>query len=181
MALSGLLRPRRGHNISGQARGSHTLLFADEDFLRLLFNGTLLLPAGERARLLLRGSIGTVLVDDFARLPASQRFFTGGDRSVRGFAFETLGPTDADGDNVGGKHLLTGSVEVEWPVVGDWSGAWFVDAGNALDSFSDPLEVSGGVGVRWRSPVGPVRVDLAKPFTEGGKGFRFHLNIGPDL
>ena len=113
-------------------------------------------------------------------MPASLRFFAGGDRSVRGFGFNDLGPRDADGRNIGGKHLLTGSVELEWPIAGRWSMAVFVDGGNAFDSFGDELEYSAGLGGRLRTPVGVVRLDFAKPVTSG-RGWRLHFGLGSDL
>jgi len=114
-------------------------------------------------------------------LPVSVRFFAGGDNSVRGYGYEELGPTNDEGDVVGGRHLLTGSVEYNHPVVGRWSLAAFMDAGNAFDTFNDYEVFRGvGTGVRWRSPIGPIRVDVARPVDEPGN-FRLHISMGAVL
>jgi translocation and assembly module TamA len=113
-------------------------------------------------------------------LPSSIRFFAGGSQSVRGYAYESLGPEDKDGDVVGGRHLLTGSVEFEHYFNDNWGMAVFLDTGNAIDNLSDKLEQGAGFGLRWKSPVGPVRIDLANSISRG-KNWRLNVSIGPDL
>ena len=115
-------------------------------------------------------------------MPASLRFFAGGDQSVRGYAYKSLGPRDADDDLVGGRYLATGSLEYEYPIVGKWSAAAYVDTGNAFNSSSDPLKHSVGAGIRWQSPDGPIRVDLAFPLGDAEADlFRIHFSMGPEL
>ena len=173
------VQPRRASRVTAGLRGSGNALGADTGFLQLTLETRLIRPLG-KGRILLRGDVGTSTVDEFGELPASLRFFAGGDRSVRGFGLNDLGPRDADGRNTGGKHLLAGSAELEWPIAGRWSTAVFVDAGNAFDDFGDELEYSAGIGGRLRTPVGIVRLDFAKPLT-GGRRWRPHLGLGPDL
>ena len=98
--------------------------------------------------------IGAVLVDDLEALPPAQRFFTGGDTTVRGYAYESLGPVDESGEVVGGRVLVNGSLEYEHPIGGAWSAAAFVDAGNAFafGEYREKLELGVGGGVRWHSP-----------------------------
>ena len=129
----------------------------------------------------MRGGLGTTTTPDFEQLPASIRFFAGGSQSVRGYAYESLGPTDEDGDVVGGRHLLTGSIEFEHYFNDRWGVAAFIDAGNAIDDFNDDLEEGVGFGMRWKSPVGPVRVDIANAISSDEKDWRLHISIGPDL
>ncbi|HAI23845.1 MAG TPA: outer membrane protein assembly factor, partial [Alcanivorax sp.] len=118
---------------------------------------------------------------DVTELPASIRFFAGGDASVRGFAYESLGPLDNDGEVIGGRHLLVGSLEYDHPISEQWSLAVFTDAGNAFNNFDDyEIRHSAGFGVRWRSPLGPIRVDFARGIEEG-REWRLHLSMGPDL
>jgi translocation and assembly module TamA len=131
--------------------------------------------------LITRLDIGRTGIDDFTQLPASLRFFAGGDQSVRGYSYNTLGPTDAQGAVVGGPHLLVGSVEYEHALASKWSAAVFFDQGNALNDFRDPLKKGAGVGVRWRTPIGQIRVDVAAALSEPGRPRRFHISIGPDL
>jgi translocation and assembly module TamA len=127
-----------------------------------------------------RAEVGGVVTPDFDSLPKSLRFFAGGDQSVRGYAYQSLGPTDSTGQVIGGKYLFTASTEIMYPVYGrDWWGAAFVDTGNAFDTLSDiKLSTGAGVGVRWRSPVGMVRVDVAYPFDGNSRTPRLHLGIG---
>ena len=109
------------------------------------------------------------------------RFFAGGTQSVRGYAYEELGPTNENGDVVGGKFLLTGSIEFEHYFDDSWGAAVFLDAGDAFDSFDDDLEKGAGFGLRWKSPVGPVRIDLANAISTDDQDWRLHVSIGPDL
>lgn len=163
-------------------RGSHLALASDTSFAQIRLQGKLIRPLGEHSRLLLRGEAGASVVADFGNLPLSQRFFAGGDQSVRGFGYNQLGPTDANGTVVGGKDLLIGSVEVDTLPWGNWGLATFVDVGNAMDSFATPLHKSVGVGLRWKTPIGMVRLDFAHPIRDPEYGrIRVHLSLGPDL
>ncbi len=173
------VQPRRASRVTADLRGSGGMLGADTNFLRLKLETRLIRPLGA-GRILLRADTGVSAVDDFGELPASLRFFAGGDRSVRGFGLNDLGPRNADGSNIGGRHFFAGSAELEWPIAGRWSTAVFVDGGNAFNQFGDELEFSAGIGGRLRTPVGVVRLDVAKPVTVG-RPWRLHLGLGPDL
>ena len=133
-------------------------------------------------RLLARTEVGALAVDGFDALPPSQRFFTGGDATVRGHKYASLGPVDESGEVVGGRFLAVGSVEYDHPVKDKWSGAVFADAGNAFDTGRryEGLKVGVGFGVRWQSPIGAVRLDVARPLDDTER-FRLHLRLGPDL
>ena len=94
----------------------------------------------------------------------------------------SIGPTDAEGDVIGGKNLLIASVEYEHRVWDGWSLAAFVDSGDAFDGATPEMKTGVGLGVRWRSPVGPVRLDFASGLDQPpGDAFRFSFSIGPDL
>ncbi|WP_273270662.1 BamA/TamA family outer membrane protein, partial [Methylophaga sp.] len=151
------------------------------DIGQIVVRGKLIQAFGENSRFITRGSIGATEVSDFERLPSSLRFFTGGDNSIRGFDYQSLGPENSEGDVVGGRYLAVGSVELEHMFLKDWGAAVFSDFGNAFNSFSDPIEYSVGVGIRWRSPVGLIRVDLAKGLSEKDEPIALHIVIGPDL
>ncbi len=175
-----ILFPRRGYRLRGDIRGSHQYLGASTDFLRLEGEANRVISLGEDWRFFARSRLGIGLVDGFSTLPASQRFFAGGDQSVRGYRFNSLGPRDAAGNITGGRHLVFGSFEAERRVWGRVALAGFVDAGNALDDFGDPLEVAVGLGVNVHTPIGTIRIAIAQSVTES-RSPRFHLTIRPDL
>ncbi|UCE88111.1 MAG: outer membrane protein assembly factor [Pseudomonadota bacterium] len=174
-------QPTRGYTLANEVRGSSTAVGAGTDYAQLRIRSAGYIPASRVVRFYLRGEIGITGVDDFNLLPASQRFFAGGDRSVRGFELYELSPVNPEGKKVGGKHLLFASVELEYDLLPTWTLDAFVDAGNAFDSFGDPLEYSVGVGFRWRSPLGLIGLDIAQPLSEDGRGPRLHLSIRPEL
>jgi translocation and assembly module TamA len=126
-----------------------------------------------------RGEAGMIVTDEFDKMPRSLRFFTGGDRSVRGYDYESLSPENEEGTLIGGKYLLAGSVEAMYPVIrDDWYLAAFVDSGNAYIDPEAELKTGAGLGVRWRSPVGMIRLDVAQPL-DGSEGLpRLHLGLG---
>lgn len=138
--------------------------------------------AKRRNRLILRGSAGHTWTDDFAALPPQLRFFAGGDRSVRGYGYQSIGPRNAEDRVMGGVNLLVGSAELEHYFTRNWGMAAFVDAGNAFDAVDFRPKLGTGLGLRWRSPVGMIRLDLGTPVHDSTRhGVVLHLVIGPDL
>jgi translocation and assembly module TamA len=180
LVADNILFPMRGYRLRGELRGSHGVLGADSDFLRFEFEANRVSSIGERWRFFSRSHLGVGLVEGFGSLPASQRFFAGGDQSVRGYGYNTLGPKDEAGNTIGGRHLVFASLEAERRVWGRVALAAFVDAGSALDRFGDPIEASVGLGVNVRTPIGTLRIGVARAVTES-KRPRFHLTVRPDL
>ncbi|HEX2492256.1 MAG TPA: BamA/TamA family outer membrane protein, partial [Steroidobacter sp.] len=136
---------------------------------------------GRRGRVILRTALGAMAVDDFDALPPELRFFAGGDRSIRGFDYEQIGEKNAQGGVIGGEYLTVGSVEYEHYFLEKWGLAAFVDAGDAFISGFE-WNVGAGLGLRWKSPIGLVRLDFAQPVeSEFGDSWRIHLVIAPDL
>ena len=170
--------PRRALGLVVEARGGSAALGSDVDFLQLRAEGRWIRGFGADNRVLLRGELGTTVVDDFTELPPSLRFYAGGDHSVRGYGYKEIGTVD--GDLFGGKHLVVASAEFEHMFTPVWGAAVFVDAGDAFDTGFD-AHVGVGAGLRWRSPVGPVRVDVARDVSEDKPGLRLHISVGPDL
>ena len=162
-------------------RGADTNLLSDVGFLQLHGGVKAINRLGERNRLITRGRLGTTWTQDFHQLPSSARFFAGGAQNVRGFAYQSLGPKDSQGEVIGGNHLMVGSIELEHSLNSKWGVAAFYDAGNAMDNFTEKLERGAGLGVRWHSPVGPVRLDLATAVSREDRPWRLHISIGPDL
>jgi len=175
-----VLFPRRGYSWSTDLRGSPGVI-SNTSFARIDLSGKLVYPLGERGRLLLRSRLGAMSVQDFTVLPTSERFFAGGDQSVRGYGYQTLAPEDASGDVVGGQYLAVGSIELDYLFVGNFGAAVFVDSGNAADDFLPSPKTGAGIGFRWRSPVGMLRIDVAHPFDDSDDNYRLHISIGPTL
>ena len=175
------LYPRNGYRVDMLGQGASENLGSTISFLQGRANAKLI-HGLEAGRLILRGEAGVTAGAGVEELPSSLRFFAGGDTSVRGFGFQQLGPVDDEGNVIGGRHLLVGSVEYDYPIgKGNWSVATFLDLGNAYNDFNDyELKGGGGVGLRWRSPVGPLRLDLAHA-PDSKDNFRIHFTMGPDL
>jgi len=175
------LRPTKGSKLSFDLSAANDSVLSDVSFIQLVTQLKWIRTVAERNRLLLRARGGATKDDNFALLPPSIRFFAGGDQSIRGFDFESLGPVDQNGEVIGGTRLLEFSAEFEHEIRPRWSIATFVDAGNAFDSGSFTLRKGAGFGARWRSPLGPVRIDVAWPINDIEKGPRLHVSLGPDL
>ncbi|MES0874801.1 autotransporter assembly complex protein TamA [Sinimarinibacterium thermocellulolyticum] len=172
---------RRGWSLFVDVHGAVRDVLSPTSFVssRAIVRGVL--PLGERARLLGRAEYGANLVEAFGELPASQRFFAGGDQSVRGYAYQSIGPRDEQGAVIGGKFVNTYSIEVETRIWNDWGAALFYDLGGADDDPAPKLLQGIGAGLRYRAPVGSVQVDLAHPLDDrdggSGSGVRLHLGV----
>ncbi len=169
---------RRGYAWQVEVRGSSVTLGSDVSVLQGILGGSAVVSLPGELKLILRAEGGTTIQDEFDDLPPSMRFFAGGDQSVRGYAYKSLGPKDAQGDVIGGRHLMIGSAEVEMPINDDWSLALFYDTGNAFDSVNDyELAHGAGLGIRRHTPIGPIKLDIARQL-EGDRDYRLHLSVG---
>jgi len=175
-----LINPSTGWKLFTQLRGATEGLLSDSTFVQFYGSGKHVMSFG-RGRLLTRFETGATWIDETEDLPASLRYFAGGDQSIRGYDFRSLGPLDENGEVRGGKQLVVGSLEYDYLVRNNWRVAVFADSGNAFSAKNDlELEHSVGLGLRWLSPIGPVRVDLAHPIN-ADESFRLHITMGPDL
>lgn len=175
-----VLYPTRGWRLFGRIRGASSAVLSTESFLQLDLQGKWITTVGP-GRLITRFDFGTTLVQESADLPVSIKYFAGGDQNVRGYKYQSLGPENELGEVIGGKHLIVAAVEYDFNVHPDWKLAVFYDAGNAFSQLNDfELKESVGVGVRWLSPIGPIRVDLASALDNDNK-LRLHITMGPDL
>jgi translocation and assembly module TamA len=135
----------------------------------------------DKHRLLARAQVGGSATNGYRSIPPSLRFFAGGDQSVRGYDYQSLSPENSEGDRIGGRYMIAGSLEYQYSVAEKWRVATFVDQGNSFNSLELPsLKTGVGVGVRWVSPVGPIRLDLAHALDDEG-GIRLHFSMGPEL
>ncbi len=180
--------PLWGWSVLGKLSGSPESLGSDFSFVQLYLRAKYV-KGFSFGRILLRTELGSTQVDDFSEVPASVRFYAGGDASVRGYDYESLGPTEEvmqpDGTMkevvVGGNNLLVNSIEYDYLFKDTkWAAAVFFDAGNAANDTEIDVMRGAGVGARWISPIGPIRMDVAKAL-DGDKGWRLHITMGPDL
>lgn len=174
--VDNLVYPRRGHLLNLQTDVTTRALLSDQDFLRGYGRVAWFRPLGRRDQLIARAELGAVLADSRDGIPADFLFRTGGDQTVRGYAYQSLGVAEGDAV-VGGRWLATASLEyVHW-LTRDWGAALFVDAGDAADSPGALHPALGyGVGARWKSPVGPLNLDLARGEDTGS--VRLHFTVG---
>lgn len=136
-----------------------------------------------RSVIALRGLAGSVLGGSNLELPPDQRLYAGGSATVRGFAYQSIGPQFPDGNPIGAKSVDAGTVEFRQRIGEDWGGAAFVDAGQASANgapFNGAVRIGAGVGVRYYTALGPVRLDVAVPLTRvhGGDAFEIYIGLG---
>lgn len=173
------LYPLYGWRLQSKLRAANENLGSDISFYQAYAAVKTVYKLGP-GRILLRLEGGVTEVDDFDRLPASVRFFAGGDNSVRGYDYQSLGPVDENGEVIGGANLLVGSVEYDIRVGGRWALAVFYDRGNAFNDGQVDYKRGVGIGLRWLSPIGPIRVDVARAL-DNDDDIQLHLSMGPDL
>lgn len=181
--------PTSGWGWGAEVGGGTTLGNERQAYTRLLTRWQGFVGVGQAdstqaaaGRWALRASAGAVIAKDSASLPSTQLFLAGGDNSVRGYGLNDIGVTLADGSTTAGRYLTTGSVEWQRPIridgrLSDWESTVFVDAGAVANKPSElSAKVGVGVGARWKSPVGPLQVDLA--YGVDAQRFRLHMNLG---
>lgn len=170
------LYPRAGFLFNVQAGGAIESVLSDEPFLRLYGKASAFWPLGSKGTLQMRGEAGAVETDDRTKVPNDYLFITGGGSSVRGYKYNSLG-IDENGAIVHGRYLGVVSAEYTHDLGGNWSAAAFFDAGNVVDDWQDFHFAQGwGAGARWKSPVGPLNMDLA--YGEETGDWRLHVSIG---
>lgn len=170
------LRPRNGYVASVELGGGLRGVINESNIVRLVTRATVLQPLAPRWQAVLRAHVGQVFGGSRLTVPGDLLFRTGGDQSVRGYGFNALG-VPQNGAIVGGTVTAVVSAELVRQLVPQWGAAVFVDAGNAADSWNGfRLERGTGVGARWRSPIGPVNVDLA--YGHATRKPRLHFSVG---
>ncbi len=182
------VNPTRGHGIAAEAGLGLTVTPEREPFLRLDVRALQLWPfggrntAGKRSRLALRAEVGAVFAGDSVNIPANLLFLTGGDTTVRGYSYQSIGTRLDDGSIYGARYMAMGSVEWQRPITvfgdaGNFEHTLFVDAGTASDKLGDAVLFPGvGTGIRWSSPVGPLQIDVA--YGTKTQKWRLHLRVG---
>ncbi|HVR82189.1 MAG TPA: autotransporter assembly complex family protein [Luteimonas sp.] len=180
------LYPRNGLGGSLELRGGVKGVGSDANFAQLHARASWFKGLGTRDRLIVRGQLGHTFTDALVEMPPSLRFYAGGDRSIRGYNYREVGPRIAATSGrgafaLGAKSVITASTELEHYFTPQWGMAAFVDSGSAFDGSRPDWRTGIGIGLRWRSPVGPVRVDIGHGLDHPDSAFTLHLNIGADL
>ncbi|MGL4666346.1 MAG: autotransporter assembly complex protein TamA, partial [Saezia sp.] len=183
--FNNLISPRSGWGVALELGGGSTLGNSSTPFLRVNTKAQLLLPFEHRrnGHIILRGNIGGVFIKEGYPIPKTLLFLTGGDKTVRGYAYESISVNGVNDEvTSAGKYMLVGSIEYQRPIrindrVSNYSWAAFIDTG-AVTNRWDKLNFNTGVGagVRWKSPVGPLNADLA--YGLKSNSIRLHFNIG---
>jgi translocation and assembly module TamA len=175
--------PTKGYGLGFEVGGGLTLNDKRQPFTRAVARWSGIVPlAGRQGRLTARAEVGAVTAADSARIPSSQLFRTGGDSTVRGYGYRDIGIALAGGAVGPGRYVSVGSVEWQRPIIQDgrpsaWENTLFIDAGAVADSPKDLKPSVGiGTGVRWKSPIGPLQIDLAYGIKV--KRVRLHVNVG---
>ena len=184
--------PSRGWGLGVELGGGSTLSSPRDPYGRVLARWLGYRPLGagsddplsalRMGRLALRAEAGAVIAKDGISLPSTQLFLTGGDNGVRGYGYRDIGVTLPDGKTTAGRYLAVGSLEWQRPItwdgrMTDWESTVFIDAGAVADKPGDlRAKVGVGVGARWKSPVGPLQIDLA--YGVADQRVRLHLNVG---
>lgn len=172
-------RQTRGINLDVGITTSHQLWLSDLDYLQTYIRSKNILSPSRRIRIISRVELAATMIDDFDALPVSVRYFAGGDNSVRGYEYKSLGDVNEAGDVIGGGRLAVGSIETDYLFLNNWSVSLFYDIGDAYDE-QPSFKTSWGTGVRWFSPLGAFRLDLAFPHDSDDE-YRIHLSVGADL
>jgi translocation and assembly module TamA len=174
--LDAMIYPRQGYVVNLQAGGATDLILSNTPFVRLYARGNLYHPLGARGTLLLRGEIGAVQASTSDDIPSDYLFRAGGSQSVRGYEYDSLG-IPQDGAIVPGRYIGVASVEVMHPIAPDWQAALFIDAGNVVDDVKDyKAKLGYGAGIRWKSPLGPLNLDVA--YGEADSTWRINFAVG---
>lgn len=183
--------PSSGWGLGMEIGAGMTLGSQQQPYSRVLSRLQAYIPLGGRddgtrdgrsGRIAVRASLGAVVVNNDGSVPSTQLFLAGGDTSVRGYAKDAIG-VGLPGEKItAGRYLAVGSIEWQRPIIlnqrpSDWEGVLFVDSGAVANRFEElSAKVGVGTGVRWKSPVGPLQMDLAYGIAD--KSVRLHLNVG---
>ncbi|MBC8944826.1 MULTISPECIES: autotransporter assembly complex protein TamA [Xenorhabdus] len=162
---------------------SDTTWRSNVDFLVLQAHHVWIRTFRDKHRFVLRGDLGWIETNQFEKVPPDLRFFAGGDRSIRGYKYQKISPKDSNGKLTGASKLVIGSLEYQYNIYGNWWSALFVDTGEAVNDIKKSnFKTGAGLGIRWASPVGPIKFDLATPVRDkDNHGIQFYIGLGAEL
>lgn len=179
----GGLMPTWGDSQRYSVDVSDTAWGSDIDFAVIQAQNVWIRTLAEKHRFVARANLGWIETNNFEKVPPDLRFFAGGDRSIRGYKYKGISPRDEDGKLTGASKLATGSLEYQYNVTGKWWSAVFIDSGEAVNDIKQSnVKTGAGVGVRWQSPIGPVKLDIARAIgDEDKRDIQFYIGLGPEL
>lgn len=174
--VDSLITPNNGYIFSTEFGGAAQALLSDQDFIRSRSRAIYYYPISPFDNLTVRGELGVVSATSTHGIPSDMLFRTGGDTTIRGYNYQSLGVQQGTAI-VGGRYLVVGSVEYTHWLTSRWGAALFYDRGNAADSLRDFKTVAGyGVGARWRSPIGLLNLDIG--YGEAISTYHIHFSLG---
>ena len=176
-----LIRPTKGYHLDLLLQGAHQAIISNVSFLQASVSAKWITAAPGYGRFITRSDLGGTLVSNFDALPATYRFYAGGSQSIRGYSYKELGPKNNQNEVVGGQMLTVLSLEYEKFINEKWGVATFIDTGNAYNPNEISFKIGVGLGVRWISPVGPVRLDFGVPLNKANSSFQIHFAAGAQL
>jgi translocation and assembly module TamA len=172
------LRPTQGYRLEFNLAGTYENPLSEISLLQGSVAGVWTQSLPWNGRIVARAQQAATWVSEFYKLPTTYRYYAGGINTIRGYAYKELGPKNQDGDVIGGRYLSVGSLEYEQGILENWGIAAFVDSGNAYNMNDIQIKTGVGLGVRWYSPIGLVRVDFAVPLDQSDSAFQFHFAAG---
>ena len=180
-----LLDPTRGGRLHLMTAPTWDTLGVGRSFLKSRLDHSRYLPITDNLVLALRGALGSIVGTGRDDLPADERFYAGGGGSVRGIAYQTAGELDDDDDPLGGASLIELSAELRYRFTENLGAVLFIDGGAAFDNaypdFDEPLRWGVGPGLRYFTPIGPLRLDIGVPLNARDgvdDAFQFYISIG---
>jgi translocation and assembly module TamA len=177
----GGINPTSGYRQYYQVDVGSRSAYSDANMIILRAGVRALQTFSDKHQVVLSADVGKIITNNFNQVPFNLRFFAGGDQSIRGYDYKSLSPL-VNGFEVGGQNLVVGSFEYNYLFKPKLRGAVFVDAGNAFDNqFNTPIKVGVGFGVRYATPIGPIRIDLAAGVSERNPPIRLVFYIGAPL
>ena len=157
---------------------------SEASFVKVQASSAWIRTYAENHRIVARAEVGYLHTKDIEKIPPALRFFAGGDRSVRGYGYKKIAPKSKNGKLVGGSRLVAGSLEYQYQVYPNWWAATFADSGLAANDYTTKeLRYGAGVGVRWASPVGAIKFDIATPIRDkdNSKNIQFYIGLGTEI
>lgn len=177
-----LLNPTRGFRLGGRLSPELSFQGSSFTYARAQVDGSIYLPFGDKVVVASRVRLGSIVGSSVGRIAPSRRFYAGGGASVRGYGYQALGPRDANNDPEGGKSLAEFSLEARIRL-GNFGVVPFVDAGNISTKFLPDfgsVRYGAGVGLRYYSSFGPIRIDVGTPLNRqaGDSRVAVYVSLG---